>query len=146
VIAESVGGLWKLKLCLDDERILAWWKVEVFPDVTDGGHLYLHRSKIDIKVFDITKCHKQYLHDFEASGNQLSLPITESRSFAVILKKYHLKAKYLVSTHARRRTYQRCHRLPLSSLSSVFFLCETKNMPMDFERAHDYKQQRIVKL
>ena len=37
---------------------------------------------------------KQYPHDFEADGSQLSLPITELRSFAVILKKYHLKAKY----------------------------------------------------
>jgi hypothetical protein len=39
----------------------------------------------------------------------------------VILKKYHLKVKYLVSTRTRRRTYWRCRKLPLSSLSSVFF-------------------------
>ena len=72
-------------------------------------------------VFDLTTCRKQYLHDFEASGSQLSLPIVELRSFAVIQKKYHLKAKYLVSTRARRRTY-RCHKLPVSSFSSIFFV------------------------
>jgi hypothetical protein len=95
---------------------LAWWKVEVFPDVTDGGHLYLHRgwshfactldlhdgyslvlrcdhrSQINVMVFDITNCRKQYPHNFEASGNQLSLLIVEPMSFTVILKKYHLKA------------------------------------------------------
>jgi hypothetical protein len=43
-------------------------------------------------VFDITNCHKQYPHNFEASGNQLSLLIVEPMSFTVILKKYHLKA------------------------------------------------------
>jgi hypothetical protein len=37
----AVEGLWKLKVCLDDEQSLARWKVEVFPDITDGGHLYL---------------------------------------------------------------------------------------------------------
>ena len=63
------------------------------------------QSQINIKVFDLTTCHKQYPHDFEADGSQLSLPIAEPRSFAVILKKYHLKAKYLVSNGARRRTY-----------------------------------------
>ena len=101
----------------------------MFPDVIDGGHLYLHRgwshfactldlcdgyslvlrydgwSQINVKVFDITNCRKQYPHDFEASSSQLSLPIVELRSFAVILKKYHLKVKYLVSTRARRITY-----------------------------------------
>jgi hypothetical protein len=103
--------------------------VEVFPDVTDGVHLCLHwgwkqlarsldlqdrfslvlrcddRSQINVKVFDLTTCRKQYLHDLEAGGSQLSLPIAEPRSFAVILKKYHLKVKYLVSTRTRRRTY-----------------------------------------
>jgi hypothetical protein len=43
-------------------------------------------------VFDITNCRKQYPHNFEASGNQLSLLIVEPMSFTVILKKYHLKA------------------------------------------------------
>ena len=57
-------------------------------------------------VFDLTTCRKQYPPDFEASGSQLSLPVAEPRSFAVILKKYHLKVKYLVSTHARHRTYR----------------------------------------
>jgi hypothetical protein len=72
----------------------AWqWKVEVFPNVTDGVHLCLHwgwkqlacaldlqdrfslvlwcddRSQINVKVFDLTTCHKQYLHDLEASGS-----------------------------------------------------------------------------
>ena len=97
MIARVVRGLQKLKLCLDDEQSLAWWKVEVFPNVTDGGHLYLRwgwshfartldlrdgyslvlqhdgRSQINVKVFDITNCRKQYPHDFEAGGNQLSL-------------------------------------------------------------------------
>jgi hypothetical protein len=27
-----------------DEQILAQWKVGVFPDVTDSGHLYLHQG------------------------------------------------------------------------------------------------------
>ena len=67
---------------------------------------YDGRSEINIKVFDLTTYRKQYLHDFEADGSQLSLPIMELRSFAVILKKYHLKAKYLVSTHARHKTYR----------------------------------------
>jgi hypothetical protein len=67
---------------------------------------YDGRSQINIKVFDLTTCRKQYPHDIEASDSQLSLPITEPRSFAEILKKYHLKAKYLVSTHVRRRTYR----------------------------------------
>jgi hypothetical protein len=40
----SRGDLWKVELCLDNEQSLARWKVEVFPDVTDGGHLYLHRG------------------------------------------------------------------------------------------------------
>ncbi|XP_066373385.1 B3 domain-containing protein Os03g0212300-like [Miscanthus floridulus] len=95
---------------------LAQWKVEVF---LDGGHLYLHRgwkhfahaldlqdgfslvlrydgkSQINVKVFDLTTCRKQYPHNFEAGGSQLSLPIAEPRSFPVILKKYHLKEKYL---------------------------------------------------
>ena len=124
-MAQDVGGHRKLKLCLDNEQSLAWWKVEVFPN---GGHLYLHRrwkhfaraldlqdrfslvlqydgwSQINIKVFDLTTYRKQYPHDFEASGSQLSLPIVEPRSFVVILKKYHLKAKYLVSTRTRHRT------------------------------------------
>jgi hypothetical protein len=144
--------------------------VEVFPDVTDGGHLYLHKgwihfactldlrdgyslvlrydgqSHINIKVFDITNCRKQCSHNFEAGGNQLSLPIAEPRSFAMIMKKYHLKVKYLVSTRVSRRTYLRCRKLPLSSLSSVFLLCEAKNMLVDIERAHDYKQWRMVEL
>ncbi|XP_066354286.1 B3 domain-containing protein Os03g0212300-like [Miscanthus floridulus] len=72
---------------------------------------------INVKVFDLTTCRKQHLHDFEASGSQLSLPIVEPRSFVVILKKYHLKAKYLA-----------------------------KNVPVDFERVHDYKQWRMVEL
>ena len=100
--------------------------MEVFPD---GDHLYLCQgwkhfartldlqdrlslvlrydgwSQINIKVFDLTTYRKQYPHDFEASGSQLSLPIVELRSFTVILKKYHLKAKYLVSTHTRRKMY-----------------------------------------
>ena len=141
-MAWAVGGRQKLELCLDDEQSLARWKVEVFPD---GGHLYLYqgwkhfayaldlqdgfslvlwydgRSWIDVKVFNLTTCRKQYPHNFEASGSQLSLPIAELRSFAVILKKYHFKVKYLVSTHVRRRMYQQFHKLPLSSLSSVFF-------------------------
>ena len=115
VMAWAIRGCWKLELCLDDEQSLVWWRVEVFPN---GGHLYLHRgwkhfaraldlqygfsiilqydsrSHINVKVFDLTTCCKQYLHDFEASESQLSLPIMEPRSFAVILKKYHLKAKY----------------------------------------------------
>ena len=66
---------------------------------------YDGRSQINVKVFDIINCRKQYLHDFKANGNQLSLSIVEPMSFAVILKKYHLKAKYLVSTRTRRRTY-----------------------------------------
>ena len=40
-MARAIGGLQKLKLCLVDEQNLARWKVEVFPDVIDGGHLYL---------------------------------------------------------------------------------------------------------
>jgi len=140
-MARAIGGRQKLNRCLDDEQSLARWKVEVFPN---GGHLYLHRgwkhfayaldlqdgfslvlrydgrSQINVKVFDLTTYRKQYLHDFEAGGSQLSLPIAEPRTFAVILKKYHLKAKYLVSTHTRRRTY-RCRKLPMSSFSSIFF-------------------------
>ena len=78
-MARSVGGRWKLELCLDDEQSLARWKVEVFPD---GGHLYLRRgwkhfrhaldlqegfslvlrydgwSQINVKVFDLTTYHK----------------------------------------------------------------------------------------
>ena len=101
----------------------------MFPNDTDGSHLYLHRgwkqfahaldprdgfslvlrydgqSQINIKVFDLTSYHKQYPHDFEAGGSQLFLPIAELRSFSVILKKYHLKVKYLVSTRMRCRTY-----------------------------------------
>ena len=42
MIARAIRGLRKLVLCLDDEQSLAQWKVEVFPNVTDGGHLYLH--------------------------------------------------------------------------------------------------------
>ena len=84
-MAHVVEGRWKLELCLDDEQSLARWKVEVFPD---GGHLYLHRgwkhfahaldlqdwfslvlrydgqSQINVKVFDLTTCCKQYPHDF----------------------------------------------------------------------------------
>jgi len=125
-MAWAVGGRQKLELCLDDEQSLARWKVEVFPD---GGHLYPcrgwkhfaraldlqdgfsfvlqydSRSHINVKVFNLTTYRKQYPHDFEASGSQLSLPIVELRSFIVILKKYHLKAKYLVSTHTRRKMY-----------------------------------------
>jgi len=82
---------------------------------------YAGWSQINIKVFDLTTCRKQYPHDFEAGGSRLSLPIMKPRSFAVILKKYHLKAKYLVSTRMRCRTYQRCRKLPLFSLSLVFF-------------------------
>ena len=67
---------------------------------------YDGRSQINVKVFDLTTYRKQYPHDFEVGGNQLSLPIAEPRSFAVILKKYHLKPKYLVSTRARRRMYR----------------------------------------
>ena len=126
-MAWAVGGRRKLKLCLDDKQNLARWKVEVFPD---GRHLYLHRgwkqftcaldlqdgfslvlwydgrSQINVNVFDLSTYHKWYPHDFETSGSQLSLPIVESRSFVVILKKYHLKAKYLVSTRTRHRTYR----------------------------------------
>ncbi|XP_066333544.1 B3 domain-containing protein Os03g0212300-like [Miscanthus floridulus] len=72
---------------------------------------------IYVKVFDLTTCRKQYTHNFEAGSSQLSLPIMEPRSFAVILKKYHLKAKYLA-----------------------------KNVPMDFKRAHDYKQWCMVEM
>ena len=61
---------------------------------------------MNIKVFDLTTYHKQYPHDFQASGSHLSLLIVEPRSFAVIVKKYHLKAKYLVSTRTRRRMYR----------------------------------------
>ena len=144
-MAWAVGSRQKHELCLDDEQSLARWKVEVFPD---GSHLYLRRgwkhfaraldlqdgfslilrydgrSQINVKVFDLTTYRMQYPLHFKAGGSQLSLPIVEPRSFAVILKKYHLKAKYLVSTRARRRTYRRCRKLPLSSLSSVFF-CAT---------------------
>ena len=42
VMAQAIRGHQKLKLYLDDEQSLPWWKVEVFPDDTDGGHLYLH--------------------------------------------------------------------------------------------------------
>ena len=49
---------------------------------------------------------KQYPHNFKASSSQLTLPIAELRSFAVILKKYHLKAKYLMSTRVRHRMYR----------------------------------------
>ena len=123
-MAQAIEGHRKLELCLDGEQSLARWKVEVFPD---RGHLYLHRgskhfaraldlqdgfslvlwydgrSQINIKVFALTTCRKQYPHDFKANDSQLSLPIMEPRSFAVTLKKYHLKAKYLGSTHVRRR-------------------------------------------
>ena len=92
-MARAIGGHRKLKLCVDDEQSLAYWKVEVFPN---DGHLYLHRrwkhfaraldlydgfslvlrydgrSQINIKVFDLTTCRKQYPHDFEASGSLLS--------------------------------------------------------------------------
>ena len=44
MIAWAIGGLRKLKLCMDDEQSLAQWKVEVFPDVIDGDHLYLRRG------------------------------------------------------------------------------------------------------
>jgi hypothetical protein len=43
-IAQAVGGHQKLELYLDDEQILALWKVEVFLDDTKGGHLYLCRG------------------------------------------------------------------------------------------------------
>jgi hypothetical protein len=91
-MARAIRGHRKLELCLDRRAklSLAWWKVEVFPD---GGHLYLRqgwkhfahalnlqdnfslvlrydgRSQINLKVFDLTTCHKQYPHDFEASGS-----------------------------------------------------------------------------
>ena len=78
-MAWDIGGHRKLELCLDDEQSLARWKVEVFPN---GGHLYLclgckhfphvldlkdgfslvlqydGRSQINVKVFDLTTCHK----------------------------------------------------------------------------------------
>jgi hypothetical protein len=81
-MARAVRGCQKLKLCLDDEQSLARWKVDVFPDDTDGGHLYLHQgwkhfaraldlcygfslvlrydswSQINVKVFDLTTCCK----------------------------------------------------------------------------------------
>jgi len=38
-----------------------------------------------------------------------------------MLKKYNLKAKYLVSTRARCRIYQ-CRKLLVSSFSSIFFV------------------------
>ena len=41
VNTKAVRVLQKLELCLHDEQRLAWWKVEVFLDVTDGGQLYL---------------------------------------------------------------------------------------------------------
>ena len=41
VMVWAIGGHWKLKLCLDNEQSLAWWKVEVFPN---GGHLYLRQG------------------------------------------------------------------------------------------------------
>ena len=78
-------------------------------DLQDGFSLVLWydgRSQINIKVFNITNYHEQYPDDFEAGGNQLSLPIAEPRSFVVILKKYHLKVKYMVSTHMRYRMYR----------------------------------------
>ncbi|XP_066373608.1 B3 domain-containing protein Os03g0212300-like [Miscanthus floridulus] len=74
-------------------------------------------SQINTKVFDLMTYRKQYPHDFEAIGSQLSLPIVEPRSFVVILKKYHLKAKYVA-----------------------------KNVLVDFEGAHDYKQWCMVEL
>ena len=141
-MARAVGGRQKLELCLDDEQSLARWKVEVFPH---DGHLYLHqgwkhfahalelqdgfslvvqydgRSHINVTVFDLTTYRKQYLHDFKAGGSQLSLPIVKLWSLAVILKKYHLKEKYLVSTRARCRTYQ-CRKLLVSSFSSIVFV------------------------
>ena len=43
-MAQAVRGRRKLELCLDDEQSLARWKVEVFPDVTDGYHLYLRQG------------------------------------------------------------------------------------------------------
>ena len=93
-------------------------------DLQDGFSLVLRydsQSQINVKVFELTTCCKQYPPDFKASGSQLSLPIMEPRIFVVILKKYHLKAKYLVSTRARHRTY-RCCKLPVSSFSSIFFV------------------------
>ena len=101
-IARAVGGHRKLELCLDDEQSLAQWKLELC-------HLYLHQgwkhfaraldlqdrfslvlrydgqSQINVKVFDLTTCRKEYSHDFKANGSQLSLSIVEPRSFAVIL-------------------------------------------------------------
>ena len=92
-MAQDIGGRRKLKLYLDDKQSLAWWKVEVFLDVTDGGHLYLHqgwrhfthaldlqdgfslvlrydgRSQINVKVFDLTTCRKQYSINFKAGGS-----------------------------------------------------------------------------
>ena len=44
---------------------------------------------------------KHYMHYFIAGGSQLSLPIAEPKSFAVILKNHHFKVKYLVSNHMR---------------------------------------------
>jgi hypothetical protein len=44
VIAQAIEGHWKLELYLGDEQSQARWKVEVFPDVTDDNHLYLHRG------------------------------------------------------------------------------------------------------
>ncbi|XP_066392055.1 B3 domain-containing protein Os03g0212300-like [Miscanthus floridulus] len=113
-MAWAIEGHRKLEICLDDEQSLARWKVEVLPD---GDNLYLHqgwkhfaraldlqdyfshvlwydsRSQINVMVFDLSTCCKQYPHDFEVSGSQLSLPIVGLRSFVVILKKYHLKVK-----------------------------------------------------
>ena len=98
----------------------------MFPD---GGHLYLRwgwkhfartlnlqdrfslvlrydgQSQINVMAFNLTTCRKQYPHDIEVGGSQLSLSFMGSRSFAVILKKYNLKVKYLVSTRARHQTY-----------------------------------------
>ncbi|XP_066333448.1 B3 domain-containing protein Os03g0212300-like [Miscanthus floridulus] len=99
-MAWAVGGHRKVVFCLDDEQSLAQWKVE-----------------INVKVFDLTTYQKQYAHDFEAGGSQLSLPIVEPRSFAVIMKKYHLKAKYLA-----------------------------KNVLVDFKVAHSYQQRQAIEL
>ena len=70
----------------------------------------------------------------------------EPRSFEVILKKCHLKAKYQVSTHARRRTYQRCHKVTIVLFVISLFLYEAKNIPVDFEQVLDYKQRCMVEL
>lgn len=121
-MAQAVADRRELELCLDDEQGMVRWRVKVFDD---GGHLYLGRgwnhfaraldlhdgyylvlrydgqSQINVKVFDLTTCRKQYPYNPEP-GLCLALPIPEPRSFAVILKKYNLAAKYLVSTRAIR--------------------------------------------